>query len=150
MEVPALNKFEKHDLVIKLHKEAKTYSDIAHIAHISIRDIKPIIKKYEKSTLKSGQDKNKKRRLSQGSQAFKLFQEGKSAIDVAIILDLNFSKVNILWREYLFLSSNAEFFYIYEDNKPRINHLLKINLFLKKKTISHTKIFLKSWRLPIP
>jgi len=45
-EIP-LNKFEKRDLVIKLHKEGKTYREIAHIAHISPRDIKLIIKKYE-------------------------------------------------------------------------------------------------------
>ena len=47
MEFPILNKFEKHDLVIKLCKEGKTYSEIAHIAHVSLRDIKPILKKYE-------------------------------------------------------------------------------------------------------
>lgn len=140
MEVPSLNKFQKRDLVIKLHKEGKTYREIASIAHVSVRDIIPIIKKYEKSTLKSSKDKNKKRILSQGSQAFKLFQEGKSALDVAIILDLNFSKIDILWREYLFLSSKAEFFYIYEDNKPRINHLLKINRFLKENNIPYKNI----------
>ena len=48
MEFPPLNKFEKRDLVIKLHNEGKTYSEIAHIAHVSLRDIKPILKKYEK------------------------------------------------------------------------------------------------------
>ncbi len=140
MEVSLLNKFEKRDLVIRLHEERRTYSEIAHIAHVSIRDTKPIIKKYEKSTLKSGKDKNKKRTLSQGSQAFKLFKEGKSALDVAIILDLNFPKIDRLWREYLFLSSNAEFFYIYEDNKPRLNYLLKINRFLKENNIPYKNI----------
>jgi len=30
-----LNKFEKRDLVIKLHNEGKTYSEIAHTAHVS-------------------------------------------------------------------------------------------------------------------
>ncbi len=48
MEVPSLNKFEKRDLVMKLHKEGRTYSEIAHIAHVSIRDIKPILKKFER------------------------------------------------------------------------------------------------------
>ena len=47
-EIP-LNKFEKRDLVIKLHKEGKTYREIAHIAHISPRDIKLIIKNMSES-----------------------------------------------------------------------------------------------------
>jgi hypothetical protein len=55
LEIP-LNKFEKQDLVIKLHNEWKTYSEIAHIAHVSLRDIKPILKKYERKL------ENKKRR----------------------------------------------------------------------------------------
>ena len=46
-EIP-LNKFEKRDLIIKLHKEGKTYRDICRIAHVSPRDIKPIAKEYER------------------------------------------------------------------------------------------------------
>lgn len=46
-EIP-LDKFEKSDLVIKLHNQGHTYRDIAHIAHVSVRDIKPILKKYER------------------------------------------------------------------------------------------------------
>jgi hypothetical protein len=42
-EIP-LDKFEKSDLVIKLHNQGHTYRDIAHIAHVSVRDIKPILK----------------------------------------------------------------------------------------------------------
>jgi hypothetical protein len=42
-----LNKYEKFDLVIRLRKEGKTYREICHIARVSPRDIKPIIRKYE-------------------------------------------------------------------------------------------------------
>ncbi|MGB9169299.1 MAG: hypothetical protein WCB31_10270 [Nitrososphaeraceae archaeon] len=70
METPSLDKFEKRHLV-KLHNEGKTYSKIASIAHISVRDIKPTLKKYEKSSSRCGKDK--------------LFQEGKPAVDVAIL-----------------------------------------------------------------
>ena len=38
-EIP-LNKFKKRDLVIKLHKKGKTYREIAHIANVSLGDIK--------------------------------------------------------------------------------------------------------------
>ena len=57
-EIP-LNKFEKHDLVIKLRRDGHIYRDIAHIAHVSIRDIKPILKKYErKLETKKGEENN--------------------------------------------------------------------------------------------
>jgi len=46
-EIP-LNKFEKHDLILKLLSEGKTYREICHIAHVSSRDIKKIITAYEK------------------------------------------------------------------------------------------------------
>jgi len=63
MEVPSLNKFDTRDLVIKLHNEGKTYKEIASIAHVSIRDIKPIIKKYERrlrSEIRTGEDNQAK------------------------------------------------------------------------------------------
>ena len=34
-----LNKYEKKELIIKLHEEGKTIRDIAHDAHASPRDI---------------------------------------------------------------------------------------------------------------
>jgi hypothetical protein len=46
-----LYKFEKYDLVIKLHKEEKTYRDICHLAHVSPRDIKLILKEYERKKI---------------------------------------------------------------------------------------------------
>ena len=47
-----LNKFEKRDLVISLHKKGHAYRNIAHLAHVSVRDIKPILKAYEKKMVK--------------------------------------------------------------------------------------------------
>jgi DNA-binding CsgD family transcriptional regulator len=40
-----LNIWEKKELIIKLRKDGKTYREIAHIAGVSLRDIKPNIKK---------------------------------------------------------------------------------------------------------
>ena len=73
MEVSLLNKFEKHDLVIKLHNEGKTYKEIAYIAHVSIRDIKPILKKYERklqSEIKGTDNQDKPiKKISKSSRA---------------------------------------------------------------------------------
>ena len=40
-----LNKQEKEELVIRLHKEGKTIREIAHIVHLSFTDIGKIIRK---------------------------------------------------------------------------------------------------------
>ena len=92
MEFPiSLNKFEKRDLVIKLHNEGKTYSEIAHIAHVSLRDIKPILKKYErKLEFKKEENHQKIKKPSLSSQAFKLFSDGKTPVQVAIDLNIDF------------------------------------------------------------
>ena len=42
-EIP-LNKFEKEERVIELHKQGKTIRQIAPIVHMSFRDISKIIK----------------------------------------------------------------------------------------------------------
>ena len=80
MEFQPLNKFEKHDLVIKLHSEGKTYREIAHIAHVSLRDIKPILKKYERKleTKKENNPSNQKtKNPSISSRSLKLFSDSK-------------------------------------------------------------------------
>ena len=105
-EIP-LNKFEKRDLVIKLHKKGKTYREIAHIAHISLRDIKPILKKYEQQktleTKKEETNNQKTKKLSLSSQAFTLFRDGKELTEVAIILDIPSRKVSKFQQQFLFV-----------------------------------------------
>ena len=59
-EIP-LNKFEKRDLILRLLKEGKIYRDICRIAHVSPRDIKPILISEQK--LKT--NKRKEKRIKQ-------------------------------------------------------------------------------------
>ena len=62
-----LTREEKENLVLDLYyNERKTYGEIAKEARISLRDIGPILKK-------SGSDQS----LSNSSQAYQLFSEGK-------------------------------------------------------------------------
>jgi hypothetical protein len=42
-----LNRQDKEELVIRLHKEGKTIRQIAHIAHLSFTDIGSIIRKID-------------------------------------------------------------------------------------------------------
>lgn len=64
-------------------------------ARISLRDIGPILKK-------SGSDQS----LSNSSQAYQLFSEGKTPIQVAIKLDLKEPEVHEFYKQYWKLDYN--------------------------------------------
>ena len=84
MEFPIpLKKFEKCDLIIKLHKEGKTYSERAHIAHVSLRDIKPTLKKYERKLENNkGKENNQAKKISLSNRAFVPYQKDKKVSEV--------------------------------------------------------------------
>jgi DNA-binding CsgD family transcriptional regulator len=71
----------------------KSYAEIAQIEKISPRDIHAIIKE-----ALSRRQKHKQQEIS--AQAYQLFSEGKTPIEVAIILNLPALKVSKLHREY--------------------------------------------------
>src|ERR671918_1143843 len=72
-----LTRKEKEKLVIDLYKRGLTYAQIAKEVHVSLRDIAPILNK-------TGEYQS----LSNSSQAYKMFEEGSSPIQVAIALNL--------------------------------------------------------------
>ena len=72
---------------------------------MSFRDIGAILKKASREK-EEKQDK-KQPLLSPSSQAYRLYSEGKSLIDVAISLDLSESEVTKYYEEYLELESNV-------------------------------------------
>lgn len=95
-----LKKEEKEQLVIKLAMENKNYRTIAKIAHVSFIDIGKIIRKYN-GQKPEYQNKNP----SVTSKAYQMFKEGKSRVDVAIVLNLEFFEVISLFHDYLKLSN---------------------------------------------
>ena len=138
-----LNKFEKYDLIIKLHKEGKTYSEIAHIAHVSVRDIKPTLKKYErKLEYNKGKENNqtKEPSLSSSSRAFILYQKGKKISEVKVLLDIPFKKAMMYWAQYLKSIRMFESFEFYQEFSYDIPTFLSINNFIKRNNISGNNI----------
>lgn len=95
-----LKKEEKEKMVIKLAMAGWTTRMIAHEAHISLKDIGTIIRKYNGEELEY-QNKNP----SVTSKAFQMFKEGKSRIDVAIALNLESYEVEDLFHDYRKLSN---------------------------------------------
>jgi hypothetical protein len=144
LKIP-LNKFEKCDLVIKLHKEGKTYREIAHIAHISPRDIKLIIKKYEQQKrleTKKGETNNQKTKKppSLSTQAFIHYQKGKQIDEVKVLLDIPFKKAKTFWEQYLESIRMEDCYQFYEVFQNDLSTLLPISNFMKRNSISEIDI----------
>jgi predicted DNA-binding protein YlxM (UPF0122 family) len=78
------------DLYFNQHK---TYAEIAEIEHISRRDIHAVIKEEE-----ARRQKHKEQDIS--AQAYQLFSEGNTTLEVTIASKLPAPKVSKLYREY--------------------------------------------------
>lgn len=137
-----LNKSEKHELILKLLNEGKTYRDICHIVHVSARDIKPIAKEYERKkrleTRNGEQITTKKPSIS--SQAFKLFSDGKTQVQVAIDLDLDYEKVRKYWTEFLRLNNMKKLYEIFEETEFKLKYIFKIYYFILRNKIDFKEI----------
>jgi len=90
-----LTREQRDKLVLDLYfKENKTYSEIAKIARISPRDIKPIIDK-------ASQEKERQAHKSLAVQAYELFSKGKTLLEVTIDLNLGQAQATGYYGEYL-------------------------------------------------
>lgn len=84
---------QREKLVLDLYNEGKTIKEIAKEARMSFRDIGVILKQ-------AGKQEEHTQQQSISSQAYKLFSEGKTALQVAIALNLNDHEVTRLHTEY--------------------------------------------------
>jgi DNA-binding CsgD family transcriptional regulator len=89
---------QRRKRVIDLYfNQHKTYAEIAEIEHISPRDIHAII---EEEQARRQKDKLQQERQDISAQAYQLFSEGKTPVEVAIILNLREPEVTKLYKEY--------------------------------------------------
>jgi hypothetical protein len=115
------------DLYFNQHK---TYAEIAQIERISPRDIHAIIKEEQ-----ARRQKHNQQEIS--AQAYELFSEGKTPIEVAIILTLPASKVSKVYREYWHLKGLEQLNLIYKETNGRLGPFLKLyKELIKKKCMS--------------
>ena len=137
-----LNKYDKEELVIKMHQEGKTIREIAHAAHMSFGDIGRIIRKIE-GPANDGTDVNLSNK-SKSTQALYLFEQGKKPIDVAIELDIPYSEVEDLQQEYWALKGLFDLAFmsmeIKNDDRPSFVKLFKL---LKRSKMLSEKHILK-------
>jgi hypothetical protein len=141
-----LTRQERERLVLDLYKQGKTYREVAKEARISPRDIGVILnkavedKKSEKS--KEEQDNNsgeknqnqeQEQRLSLAAQAYKLFSERKTPLEVAIALNLRESEATKVYKEYWKLKQLNNLNMVYEELKGDIKPFLKLYKLAKAK-----------------
>ena len=133
-----LTRQEKERLVIELYNQGKTIREISKKARMSFRDIGAILKKASGEKEES-QDKEQSL-LSPSSQAYQLFSEGKTLIEVAISLDLSESETTKYYEEYLNLKQMYELRMVYEEIGPDIAPFLRLFRILKKERINSQRI----------
>jgi hypothetical protein len=117
------------DLYFNQHK---TYAEIAEIEKMSPRDIHAIIKEEE-----ARRQKYKQQEIS--AQAYQLFSEGKTPVEVAIILNLPASKVSKLYREYWDLKGLHILNATYKETNSKLGPFLKLYGLMNDKGISIEK-----------
>jgi transposase len=122
---------ERKKCVIDLYyNQGKTMREIAKIERMSIRDISAILKEEEDK-----RQKNKHQRQEQelSSKAYRLFSEGKTPIEVAIISKLRETEVTKLYRGYWKLRGLDKLNVIYKETNGKIWIVLKLYKQLIKK-----------------
>ncbi|MGA6991855.1 MAG: hypothetical protein WBX81_15670, partial [Nitrososphaeraceae archaeon] len=124
-----LNKYDKEQLVIKLHKDGKTMRDIAHAAHLSFGDIGKIIRRIDGQVNDDDINLGNK---SKESKALWLFKNGKRPIDVAIELDIPYDEVTELEQEYWALNQLYDLPLIYQELKHEFDLFFKLFKLMKK------------------
>jgi predicted DNA-binding protein YlxM (UPF0122 family) len=119
-----LSREEKEKMVLDLYyNKGYTYKQITKELRMSPNQIREIIKRHEE---KNDAIANKKKVLSLSSQAYKLFSEGKSNVQVAIKLDLPQEQITQYRLEYWILNNQDELESLYKVAKGKVSVLWKI------------------------
>ena len=124
-----LNKQEKEELVIRLHKEGKTIRRIAQAAHLSFTDIGKIIRKLNGQNDNDGIDLKDK---SIETRAIYLFSIGKSPLEVAIELNMPSIEVHNMQEEFWALNQLHELAFVYSEIKNFLPSFIKLYRCLKE------------------
>jgi hypothetical protein len=104
--------------------------------HMSFRDIGSIINKVKLQAERERGFTNNEQEIdteskSKDSQAFKLFSEGKTPVEVVIALDLPAGEVRAMYREFWELKGMYKLAHIYEEARYDLHSLLRLHKILK-------------------
>jgi hypothetical protein len=119
-----LTRQEKENLVIELYNQGMTIREISKKARMSFRDIGAILKKA--SGKAEINQESEQLLLLTSSQAYRLFSEGKTPIEVAIALNLGESETTKYYEEYIDLKQMYELRMVYDEIGQDVVHFLKL------------------------
>ncbi len=122
---------EKEEKAIELIKKGLTIREIAEELKMSFSDIGALRRTVNGET--------KEKPLSITSQAFKLFLEGKTLVDVSIILNIPTHEVLKIHSEFLLLQNRGQLAEILDKNKDKTGNLVKLNDYLDSNHIDMNK-----------
>jgi signal transduction histidine kinase len=108
---------DRRGRVLEYHSQGMDTREIAKLLHMSFTDIAKILKDSDKEK-ESEQQRTRQEFLS--SQAYTLFSEGKSPVQVAIELNIRASEAIIFQREYWELEGLHNLNQIYQEIKGDI------------------------------
>src|SRR5215203_1507436 len=130
-----LTRQERERLVLDLYyNQGKTYREISKEARISPRDIRVILNKAIEEKTKEEEGINQQdQHLSLSAQAYKLFSEGKTPLEVAIELNLAESEATKFYREYWKLKNLHNLYMVYEELRGDVEPLLRLYRLAKRK-----------------
>jgi hypothetical protein len=126
-----LNRRNKEQLVIELHRQGETIREIVSAAHLSFTDIGSIMRRIEGKDDVGDETKDLKLK-SKATQALYLFKNGKQPIDVAIELDLTTNEVEDMQQEYWVLTQLDELALVYLEVKNCLTLFLRLFHTMKK------------------
>ena len=130
---------ERERLVLDLYNQGKTIREIAKEVRMSFRDIGAILNKALEEKKREGskeeqdniESKKNQERLSVSSQAYKLFSNRKTPLEVAIALNLRESEATKFYKEYWKLKQLHNLNMVYEETKGDIEPFLNLHRYLK-------------------
>src|SRR5215208_822975 len=139
-----LTRQERERLVIELYNQGKTIREIAKEARMSFRDIGVILNKTfaekaevlkEEERDDSEKNQEQQQHLSLSAQAYKLFSDRKTPLEVAISLNLGESQATKFYKEYWKLKQLHNLKMVYEELRGDIEYFLKLHKLSKAKGI---------------
>jgi hypothetical protein len=146
-----LTRQERERLVLELYyNQGKTYREISKEARISPRDIGVIlnkiveekaegskeeegIKQQDDNAKQNKQEEQQQQHLSLSAQAYKLFSDRKTPLEVAIALNLRESEATKFYKEYWKLKQLHNLNMVYEELRGDITPFLRLYRLSKAK-----------------
>jgi hypothetical protein len=134
-------------LVLKLYNQGKTYREICKEARISPCDIGVILnrvveekkiegsKEEQNNNAEQNQQEEGEQKQSLSVQAYKLFSDRKTPLEVAIALNLRESEATKFYKEYWKLKQLHNLNMVYEETKGDIEPFLRLYRLSKRKGI---------------